>query len=493
MTQILRGLGSVVSNIGQGLNQAALGVAAAAPSWPDFELKKRQLADQVQIEQARIKQAEEKARFDAMKEGNDVAFKRTEINLFPLKRDLDINGQMLTKAVEEGNAQLVEGLQRQRQEIFRRMQAHLSGTPQSDLQAATDYGPQAPQPEAPMVPGIAGVEAAGSSGSAFGEDFPLALDSKRDKNLADLVYKYRTIAENNPDIAVDQIEDEMGGLSEDERTKVRNRLIGVGGEAEGRRQFIDPTLGIAIDPVTLQVTQIPNLPRFGEMTKGQMEAANEVFQMWKTASSLPKMYATASLTHGAAKAGYERSGSVGHIALLYSMAKMVAPDDSAVREGEFETMAEAMGWMREKLLLPKKFLAGDKLDPEGERAVWVIIDEIWRSRQRELMAYSNDFAELATMRGLKPDWAIPGWSKMEPGGLMMQSTQQLIPRASESPEIQAELRRRLGVREGESLRPYIDWWLAGHIELRASTAEAMRRGAAIQRSAEQQMRSLGVM
>ena len=194
------------------------------------------------------------------------------------------------------------------------------------------------------------------------------------------------------------------------------------------------------------------------------------------------------LAHGAAKRGYDAGGAAGDIALIYGFAKMVAPDDSAVREGEFATMDSAMGWVRKHAILPERLLKGERLDKEGRRELWVLIDDINRSRAESLMVQAMDWAPIIKGSNLKMELVIPGWGNMDPDSPSMQKTKKLLKiydGDEDMPEeVIAELRRRLGAKDGETLQSAVNWFQENRMEMRSWHQASINIGNQIQKEAE---------
>ena len=234
------------------------------------------------------------------------------------------------------------------------------------------------------------------------------------------------------------------------------------------------------------------------MTQSQITNANSLMSEWRTLSQLPRMNSMAAMARLTALEGYKAQSSSGDLALLYQLAKLLAPDDSAVREGELDNMTKLQGWFRDKGMLPERLTAGETLKPEMRREVWVMVDAISRTRFQAYAHHSLAYAEIADARGLKAEWVIPEWNQMNLSDMRMRPTftllrkmkeieivikqekdEQALEKAKTSMnEIQSELRSRLGVQPSEKLMPVIKWWIKGRKEINPSI---IRQNAIIER------------
>jgi hypothetical protein len=449
------------------------------------------LDQRIAEEEVRVREAEDQALKLATYRNDQLKFKKIQIELEPIKIQLSQNADLLRSASPDQ----IPWLEDQRKGLYGEMKRVVGGIDSQgaqtalDVPAPVDYEPPpvevSDDPVLSVYQGMANV--------------------RRNTEINDLIKSYWSMAGEGKDqfeVAVGNIKSESGGLSSEEDKHVRDAL----GKSVTLKYTFYPDDGIKVDQKG-NVTKLKGSPMFGEMTKSQSDEANYIGSRWSADTRLSRMWGMAMLTHGAGYAGYKSQNSPGDIALLYSLAKMVAPDDSAVREGEFKSMAQAMGWVETSLLLPRRLFSGEQLNPEGRREIWMLIDEIKRSRMAALAEHSMNYADMATKRGLKPEWAIPGWKEMDPAGVGARSTGQLlvemdqmlhgIGTAAKEPmgdearakalEIQKELRRRFGVLPGQTIEEARNWWLTQREDARKWWREAKGRGARIQQAAEASM------
>ena len=163
-----------------------------------------------------------------------------------------------------------------------------------------------------------------------------------------------------------------------------------------------------------------------------------------------KMFGAAKAGYEGAQTGYFAQDAPGDIALLYGFAKAVAPDDSAVREGEFATMEEAQSWFTKILHKPILLTTGSRLDKDVRRTIWMQLNKIYRVRKGSYFERTQDYGKLSIDAGLKPAWVVPHIEKMEKG-MWSRTTRDLLKIVKEDPQAEAELRERFGVAENQSL------------------------------------------
>jgi hypothetical protein len=516
VTQLLRGIRRGVTDFTRGLSRSS-------DQWPQLGLRLQQQDQQAQqaalrleLEDRRLTNAEEQSEKLAEYRGNTLAHQRLQVELAPIKSRLAENNTMLIASIKAGvNPNKFEA---ERESLYGQwrdltekyapsnyaMQTVQQMSDDSSSAVREDefgrgeptislpplpIGPSVPDDDSAIREGEVWADPATASDESSSSPFAEMALTARERLLAEKTKIYASLAEHNVETTVGMVGDSIGGFRDQaEEDEVRKRLTSLRPKA---RRIYDLDWGISYDPVTGDFKPIEGGPELGEMNKEQFNAALSIMKEWSGNSAMIRMHSMGVMATGAAERGYKQNNAVGDIGLLYGLAKMVAPDDSAVREGEFATMAQAMGWVREQLLLPAKLFEGDKLDKTARRDMWVFIDDLMRGRKEALLEYSIPYAGFAAKAGLDPSWAVMGWDRMDPTSLYMQGTDKLVEQGftKMTPEIHAELSRRFGIRPGEKLDTVIDGWLTRRATARQWQSVARTQGDKIQRAAQAHLRA----
>ena len=497
----VRLMSGIVRGLTRGVRDLAGGIAQASDRWPRASAEAARMRQQMEIEKQR--RADAKLRNQELMDyrGDQLLQRYIEMELRPIEAFLAENERNLADAVENGRPYQFYVDERQRwlakyNSVLTRNATSSSvedRLPRTDMGETYDIeaekaGMLAPEPVKRPEP-TPTPDTTPDTTLPSDTTLPLPLDttptpgptpavdpyasmaaSGRARRLSEHIEDVWNVAARSPETALRLVEQRMGTLTDAEREETLEQLTT--GKTKIRHQFI-PALNIWVDPINQTITQGPtNSPALiGEMTQVQADEANRVFKAWDTAGRIPNMWTMAVLTHASGYEGYKAQSAMGDIPLLYSFAKIVAPDDSAVREGEFKTMELAMGWFREKRLLPERIMKGDRLDPEARREMWMVIDDIKRSRTRSVSEYTMLFKDMMESRKLEPKWVIPGWDLMSPNSMELTETDRLMNKFSRLQnaegadpgsqgllDMEDELRRRFGVLKDERLLHVYRQW-----------------------------------
>jgi hypothetical protein len=466
---LVKGLASGIGSVGQGV---ARGLAKSSEQWPELGMQRAALQQQrdqtkerFRLEKIRIDHANTQAEALATYRGNDLALRRMKIHLGPITAELATNERLILADMgPNGLGTLFPALFKKRKDLIRSYrETILRFTPSEGVNRLVQPARGAFPPPKLLIDGPPSVTEAVQPPSVteIEDGLKTISDARRRRKIAKEIHTARTWVDDGKEglrVAIDQVEDMIGGFaSAEERHAVIDRLTSLIGQPEWT---VDPEWDLKIDPQTNEVVRL-NVFMLGEMTEAQSKVVFKLRNNWRTENTLTKLYGAAVGSHAQAWPGYESQSAPGDLDLLYQLAKMLAPDDSAVREGELDNMSAVMGWVQQKLLLPERLFKGDQLTQEARREVWMLIDEVKRARKLALLEHSTNYAELAKRMGVKPEWVIPGWENMDPTGVWNKSTMNLVVQLKEGNtlELQKELKRRLGVLPEQSLNEALKWWM----------------------------------
>ena len=313
------------------------------------------------------------------------------------------------------------------------------------------YDPPVDMPEAPLeMPevdqGVTSVPLELPPGHLDSSSLGAYASSNRTSNILEAARKLTPTAKLSPHAAEQQLRGQFQDITDEEVADAALQWEGIAGSSEWG-QF-DPKTNMMFNKVSKIWMPAPGYPE-QEMTNQEFSRAATLRDDFRL-GNVVKMFGAARAGYEGAQTGYFAQDAPGDIALLYGFAKAVAPDDSAVREGEFATMEAAQSWFDNILHRPIKLTTGNLLAKETRRTIWMQLNKIYRVRKASYLERTQQWGELATQAGLRPMWVVPHMEEMEKG-MWSRKTRDLLKIVKEDPQAEAELRERFGVAENESL------------------------------------------
>lgn len=110
--------------------------------------------------------------------------------------------------------------------------------------------------------------------------------------------------------------------------------------------------------------------------------------------------------------GYERvqTGAVqqngqGDLALLFGYMKMLDPN-STVREGEFASAQEAMGYAQKLLNLPQQWISGDRLTPDARKQFADSAQKLYSRKEASYLRAADFYGKQADQYGIPRDMVL---------------------------------------------------------------------------------------
>jgi len=314
------------------------------------------------------------------------------------------------------------------------------------------YDPPVDMPEAPLeMPeldeGVTSVPLELPPGHLDSSSLGAYASSNRTSNILDATRKLTSVAKLSPYAAEKQLRGQFPEITDEEVADAILQWEGIAGSGEWG-QF-DPNTGMQFNNIHGIWMPAPGYPEGGVMTNQDFDRSATLRDHFRKGNAV-KMFGAAQAGYEGAKTGYFAQDAPGDIALLYGFAKAVAPDDSAVREGEFATMEAAQSWFNDMLNKPILLTTGARLDKDVRRTIWMQLNKIYRVRKASYFKRTQDYGKLSIDAGLKPAWVVPHIEEMEKG-MWSRTTRELLEIVKEDPQAEAELRERFGVAENQSL------------------------------------------
>jgi len=314
------------------------------------------------------------------------------------------------------------------------------------------YDPPVDMPEAPLeMPeldeGVTSVPLELPTGHLDGSSLGALASTQRTSNIFDATRKLTSVAKLSPHAAEQQLRGQFPDITDEEVADAALQWEGIAGSGEWG-QF-DPNTGMQFNNIRGIWMPAPGYPEGGVMTNQDFDRSATLRDHFRKGNAV-KMFGAAQAGYEGAKTGYFAQDAPGDIALLYGFAKAVAPDDSAVREGEFATMENAQSWFKKVLNKPILLTTGARLDKDVRRTIWMQLNKIYRVRKASYFKRTQDYGKLSIDAGLKPAWVVPHIEEMEKG-MWSRTTRELLEIVKEDPQAEAELRERFGVAENQSL------------------------------------------
>lgn len=144
-------------------------------------------------------------------------------------------------------------------------------------------------------------------------------------------------------------------------------------------------------------------------------------------------YKDASQSQGAyfsVLSGREVDDSFGDLLMINGFQKIADPGVS-VREGEFQTVAAAQGYLQEKLNLPKKYFSGDRLTNEGRNALFSAAtiaydNKVVNFNSNVLPSFVRRGSSAGIPSSFINDWRLPESSTINAGSVEEQVANELI-------------------------------------------------------------------
>ena len=314
------------------------------------------------------------------------------------------------------------------------------------------YDPPVDMPEAPLeMPeldeGVTSVPLELPTGHLDSSSLGALASTQRTSNIFDATRKLTSVAKLSPYAAEKQLRGQFPEITDEEVADAILQWEGIAGSSEWG-QF-DSETGMQFNKVLGRWMPAPGYPEGGVMTNQDFDRSATLRDHFRKGNAV-KMFGAAQAGYEGAKTGYFAQDAPGDIALLYGFAKAVAPDDSAVREGEFATMESAQSWFAKILHKPISLTTGNRLDKDVRRTIWMQLNKIYRVRKESYFKRTQDYGKLSIDAGLKPAWVVPHIEEMEKG-MWSRTTRELLEIVAEDPQAEAELRERFGVAENQSL------------------------------------------
>ena len=306
--------------------------------------------------------------------------------------------------------------------------------------------PEAPLKMPELDEGVTSVPLEVPPGHLDGSSYEALASTQRTSNILEAARKLTSIAKLSPHAAEKQLRGQFPEITDEEVADAILQWEGIAGSSEWG-QF-DSETGTQFNKISGRWMPAPGypVPRMTNQEFDRSATLRDDFRM----GNVVKMFGAAKAGYEGAQTGYFAQDAPGDIALLYGFAKAVAPDDSAVREGEFATMEAAQSWFDRMIHKPTLLVTGSRLDKDVRRTIWMQLNKIYRVRKGSYFERTQDYGKLSIDAGLKPAWVVPHIEKMEKG-MWSRTTRDLLKIVKEDPQAEAELRERFGVAENQSL------------------------------------------
>ena len=493
---------ALLGGIKRGITDLTRGIAAGSGSWPQafaqnrqLELQKAQMERQNQRQLAqnqneirRIDLAEAQARDLNEWRDNQLQLSNFQIASEPLKDELNKLSSQILKYTDAGQSPPAVLISRQHK-LISQYKSHLTDlrSNQALITMNGDLNDEELKNAGVSLDGISGLNM-GHSTTPFvinphrdidteeGYYDSLASANRRNKLKNNIDFYYQMAKDASPEVVIREMETYLGGgLKENEREHY-SELFKSAGNYE-RYASLDQNTGQMFDKRTGELVEIPNVKKYGGMTKQELDIATDLGKEWRLENQIVRLYGMATLSHGEGWSGYNMPVGAGDFELLYALAKMLAPDDSAVREGEIKTLDQVQGFVRDLKIFPFAFVRGQKLEEDTRREIWMTINAGYRNRLNAYMTHGDLHAQKALSLGVDPNVVVTGWDMLNADDIQLIETEQLIkdfahaqkqkkfvgpttePYAGRGlDEMKKELRLRFGVKKGQTLQSGFDAW-----------------------------------